>query len=444
MNVPYDFATPALIQKIQWIRNPFAMLEKYQKKYGDLFALPIGDNFETIVYVSHPDAVKQILKFDIPDKIDKAFQVFFGNYSLFTLNGSAHHRQRQLLLPPFHGERMRAYGQTICKITEQVIKEWGLGKPFSAQFAMEKISMQIIMQNVFGIEDQERFQKLTHLLTIFMKISKHPLNSIAFYFPILQRNLGLLSPWRAFLRLRQQIDTLIYQEIQSRRKNFEQSRTDILAMLMQAQDEQGKTMTDVELRDELMTLLVAGYETTSTTITWALYWIHKLPEVKAKLLQELSSLDEDADSLELSRLPYLKAACNETLRIFPTITESMVRLAKFPCKLLDCYSIEPGTMLIASIHLLHRREDLYPEPTLFKPERFLQRQFSPYEFLPFGGGIRRCIGMAFAQFQMQLVIATILSRVELALVSNRPVKPVYDGAINSPSTVQLAVTKYRD
>jgi cytochrome P450 len=193
----------------------------------------------------------------------------------------------------------------------------------------------------------------------------------------------------------------------------------------------------------LMTLLVAGHETTATALAWALYWIHKLPEVREKLLQELDRLGDDPDPSAIFRLPYLNAVCSETLRIYPVAMLTFPRKVKVPLSLMG-YEMEPGTAVIGSIYLTHRREDLYPEPDQFKPERFLERQFSPFEYLPFGAGSRRCIGLAFAQFEMKVALANILSSVKLALADNREVRPTRRGLVTAPAgSIRLVVTGER-
>jgi unspecific monooxygenase len=192
-----------------------------------------------------------------------------------------------------------------------------------------------------------------------------------------------------------------------------------------------------------MTLLIAGHETTATALTWALYWIHRLPDVKEKLLGELDSLGDEPDKSAIARLPYLNAVCSETLRIYPIAILAFPRIVKSLLQVMG-YEFEPGTMLAPCIYLTHRREDLYPEAEQFKPERFLERQFSPYEYLPFGGGNRRCIGAAFALFEMKLALASILSRFELALADNRPVHPVRRGLTMAPAGgVRMIVTGLR-
>jgi unspecific monooxygenase len=209
--------------------------------------------------------------------------------------------------------------------------------------------------------------------------------------------------------------------------------------MMAVRDEAGEPMTDVELRDELMTLLVAGHETTATSLAWALYWIHHLPEVREKLLREIDGLGENPDPSAIFRLPYLNAVCSETLRIYPVAMLVLSRVVKSPLEI-GGYQFEPGTLLIPCIYLTHHREDLYPESKQFRPERFLERQFTPYEYLPFGGGNRRCIGMAFALFEMKLVLATILSRWHMELADSKPVLPVRKAILLGPSGgVQMVV-----
>ena len=335
---------------------------------------------------------------------------------------------------------MRTYGQLICDITEQVMSQWTMNQPFSVRSSMQAIAMQTILSAVFGMHKGQRFEQLRQLLTSLLDSISSPLNSSLIFFHSLQRDLGSWSPWGRFLRQKQQIDQLLYAEIQQRREQPDPSRTDILSLLMSVRDEAGQLMTDVELRDQLMTLLLAGHETTASAMTWALYWVAQLPEVRDRLLKELDTLTPDSDPTAIARLPYLTAVCQETLRIYPIAVISAPRIVKSPLKLMG-YQFEPGTALIPCIYLTHHREDLYPQSKQFKPERFLERQFSAYEYLPFGGGNRYCIGSAFAQFEMKLVLAKIVSRFQLALADSRPVKPVRRGfTLAPPSDMQMVLT----
>lgn len=421
-------------------------LEKLGARYGDIFTTRfIG--FPPIAVVSDPQAIQEIFTAD-PKLFEsgtgnKTVIPIVGEQSLLLQDGERHQKQRRLLTPPFHGERMRAYGQLMREITEGAISRWAIGKPFSARSSMQEISLRIILRAVFGIDEGERFQQLRHRFTELLDTFNSPLSSILLYLPALQQDLGAWSPWGRFLRLRQEIDQLIYAEIGERREQFDPSRQDILSLMMSARDESGQPMTDVELRDELMTLLFAGHETTATALAWALYWIHSIPEVGDKLLKELDALSPNSDPSEIARLPYLSAVCSETLRIYPVALFAFGRMVKEPIQIRG-YDFEPGTLLSPCIYLTHHRPEIYPEPKRFKPERFLEKQFSPYEYLPFGGSNRRCLGMAFALFEMKLVLATILSRVQLALADKRPVRPERRGVTIAPSRgVRMLMTGSR-
>jgi cytochrome P450 len=297
---------------------------------------------------------------------------------------------------------------------------------------MQAISLRVILRAVFGLDEGLRFQQLSQLLTSLLDTFNPPLSSSLLFIKALQQDLGPWSPWGRFLRQKQQIDELLHAQIQERRAENDLSRTDILSLMLSARDENGQPMTDDELRDELMTLLFAGHETTATALAWALYWIHYLPEVREKLLEELDALGENPDPGEIFRLPYLGAVCSETLRIYPVGLFAFGRMLRSPINLMG-YELPAGMMLSPCIYLVHHREDLYPEPKRFKPERFLERQYSPYEFIPFGGGNRRCIGIALAQYEMKLVLATILRKKQLALIDNRPIKPVRRGVTMAPA-----------
>jgi len=436
--------TPTFIQTLKWVFTPMSYMEDCAKRYGDIFTMRLGTKFDPLVFVSNPQVLQQILtgdtkQFEAPGDFNGIFEFLLGKQSVIMLSGAAHQRQRQLMMPPFHGERMRTYGDTINNITDEIMNQWQIGKPFCTRSATQAITLRTILEAVFGIHKGLRAEKLEKLLKVVLDQTSTPLSVTMLYFPALQKDLGPWSPWGRFLRQRQQVDELLYQEIQERKENPDASRTDILSMLMAAKDETEEGMTDRELRDELMTLLVAGHETTATALAWALYWIHKLPEVRQKLVEELDSLGDHPDANAIFKLPYLNAVCSETLRIYPVGMLTFPRVPKEPVSL-EGYDVEAGTVLMGSIYLTHHREDLYPDPKKFKPERFLERQFSPYEFLPFGGGVRRCIGFAFALFEMKIALAKILSSLDLELTDDREVTPVRRGLVTAPNhSIQLVV-----
>jgi cytochrome P450 len=334
-------------------------------------------------------------------------------------------------MPPFHGDRLRTYSQLICDVTQQVCSQLPQNQPFRLRPPLQEITLRVILKAVFGLNEGERYERLRHLLSALLETFGSPLSATLIFFPQLQRDWGEWSPWGRFLRLKQQVDDLIYQEIQDRQQQEDSFRDDILTLLMTAQDEAGQPMSNVELHDELMTLLVAGHETTASALCWALYWIHYLPEVEDKLRQDLKELGDSVQPEEIAKLPYLTAVCQETLRIYPITLMTGIRLLKSNFELMG-HTLPPNTAIFPSIYLVHQRPETYPEPKKFKPERFLERQFSPYEYLPFGGGHRRCIGSAMALLEMKLVLATLLLNNSFKLPHRRALKPVRRGLTMAP------------
>jgi cytochrome P450 len=308
---------------------------------------------------------------------------------------------------------------------------------------MQEITMRVILHAVFGLDRGSRFQKLMPKLGQMLDMAGSPLSSSMLFFKFLQQDFGPWSPWGRRKQRQREIDELIYAEIAERRTQPDSDRTDILSLMMAARDEHGEPMTNEELRDELITLLVAGHETTATAVAWAFYWIHHLPSIREKLLPELDSLGENPDPMAIFRLPYLTAICQETLRIYPVGMLTLPRVTRESVTLMG-HQLEAGTTVLGSIYLTHHREDLYPHPQEFKPERFLDRQFSPYEYLPFGGGVRRCIGLALAQLEMKLVLAVILRDYELVLANQKPVSPKRRGVtLGIGNGVKMIVTGRR-
>ena len=332
---------------------------------------------------------------------------------------------------------MVTYGQIIHDITNQVIREWSPGKAFSIRPYSQEITLRVILKVVFGLKDGERYEQLRQLMTSLFDFFESKLGTGLLFLPFLQRDLGPMSPWGRFLRLKKQIDDLLFAEIHERRT--QPLGEDILSLMMSAHDEQGQPMTDVELRDELITLMFGGNETSANTLAWALYLIHYHSEVRQKLLEEVNTLDPDAAPSTIAQLPYLNAIVCETLRLYPVILFSFLRKLKSPLEVMG-YRFEPGTIIAPCNYLTQRRPDIYPEPKRFKPERFLERKFSPYEYYPFGGGNRRCIGSAFAMFEIKIVLATILSQAQLTLADNRPVRPIQRGITISPSEIRMMLT----
>lgn len=438
--------TPSLLQTIELIADPVKFLDRCSDRYGDTFSTRVlGLNSPPVVFFGSPEALQDIFtaptsKFDF-SRATHVFKPLMGEQSIVLQQERSHQRTRQLLLPPFHGERMRHYGELICEITTEATQHLNPGTSFLISEIIPDITLQIILQVVFGINPGSRYQQLKKLLSSLLEDVTSPLYSSLFFFPPLQWDLGARSPWGSFLRRQQEIDELIYSEIEERRTQNNTSLTDILSLLLSARDEAGEPMTDVELRDQLVSLLLLGYETTAASLAWAFYWIHSLPSVKEKLEAELNQ--QELNPEQITKLPYLTALCQETLRTYPIALISMPRMAKEGMEI-GGYQIEAKTVIIPCIYLAHQRPSIYPNPREFQPERFLGKKFTPYEFLPFGGGSRGCIGAAFSLYEMKLIIATILSQFQLELADKKPIKPVRRGITIVPSRgVKIVVTHQR-
>ncbi len=421
---------------LRFIFRPLETLDARAQAYGDDYRISQPDAKPALVYFSSPKALEAIFAAK-PEQLSAGrgnaiLTTLLGEHGIVLLEGAAHQRQRQLLMPPFHGDRMRSYAQVIQEITAETISPWRVGTAFAVRPVMQSISLQVILKTVFGLAAGARYDQLQQALVQMLDGFGSPVGAMLLFYRFLQRDWGAWSPWGRFLRLQQQVDELLYAEIAERRHQPDAERTDILALLLAAADAEGQPLSDVELRDELMTLLFAGHETTASALAWALYWIAKLPEVRAQLLAELETPDAASDPMAVARLPYLNAVCQETLRLYPIAVSAFPRVVKQPITVAG-YDLEPGTVIMPSIYLAHHRAEVYPQPKQFRPERFLERQFSPYEYLPFGGGDRRCIGSAFAMLEMKLVLVELLTNLELKLEHGKPVRPVRRGLTVAPS-----------
>ncbi|CAA9566421.1 Cytochrome P450 [uncultured Synechococcales cyanobacterium] len=437
---------------LRLILQPTEYMDDNVRRYGPMFKIG-GDSSPPLVYVGDPEVVREIFMLDATQaatgQSNGIMQAMVGEHSILLLDGNPHQRQRKLLMPPFHGDRLRAYGQLICDITRQVSAQWQPGQSIVARPPMQELTLKVILQAVFGLREGARLSELQRLMSTMLDSFAYPISASFLFFSALQKDWGSWSPWGRFLRLREQVRQLLYAEIRDRRQYLEQpgvsptEKTDILTLLLQARDENAEGMSDVELHDELVTLLLAGHETTASALVWMLYWIHYLPEVQQKLRAELADLDPQADPMVVAQVPYLTAVCQEALRIYPITPTTFVRVLRQPMTLAG-YSFEAGTALMPATYIIHQRPDLYPEPKQFRPERFWEHQYAPHEYLPFGGGHRRCIGSALAMMELKLSIATLLQEFELTLSTPRPLLPARRGlTLAPPASMKLRVKSKR-
>ncbi len=425
-SIPYPTA-PQWRRILKLVFRPIDYLEDYYQEFGDFWA--VGNPDTPLVYVNHPQAIQQI--FNAPPEQFKSGQgnqilkSLLGEHSLVLLDGVSHQRQRKLLKPPFQGETLQNYRHLIQEITQEVTQSWQQGTTFRVRPVMQEITLKVILKVVFGLSSGARFERLQHLLTTLLESTSSPLSSSLLFFRFLRQDWGKWSPWGRFLEMKAQVDRLLGDEIDERRQHKELKGNDILTLLIQAKDENGQGMTKEELRDELMTLLIAGHETTASGLTWVMYWLHFLPEIEQKVRQEQKELQSNG------RFPYLEATCLEALRIYPVTLTSFPRILTSPLEIMG-YVFPANSALLPCIYLVHHREDIYPQSYQFQPERFLNCTFSPYEYLPFGGGSRRCIGSGLALLEMQTVLATLLSQFRFSLTSSRPLRPVRRGLTLAP------------
>lgn len=367
-------------------------------------------------------------------KANKNLNFLLGDNSLILLDGKAHKNRRRLLMPSFHGESLQQYSQKIISITNQVSDRLEVNQPFAVRPLMQEITLKVMLNLVFGLDSEQQCQRLGNLLVELLEIFNSPFKSLLIFFPILQQDFGKYSPWGHFLSLKAEIKKLIYQKIKERRELLikeESKYQDIFGLLLSAKDENGAGMTDEEVHDELITLLFAGHETTASALSWLFYWIHHRSEIEDKLRSEISLLGNVSDYRAINNLSYLNALIFETLRIYPVVIGSFARIPNQDIFIMG-HKINKNDYLSISIYNLHHREDLYPNSKQFKPERFLDKTYSPYEYLPFGGGNRRCIGSALALLEMKLVTVTILNRFKLALTNNHSLYPVRRGITFTP------------
>ena len=329
-----------------------------------------------------------------------------GPASVLLLDGPEHLRQRRLLLPPFHGERMRAYGERMRAIAAAHVARWPAGRPFPVQRSMQAITLEVILRVVFGVEEPARVAQLAAPLRRLLDRAAHPARLLTLQFTSSERPRPR-SPWGRIRQLMAPADAMIHEEIRARRAELAAGgagRDDILSLLLAARDEQGAPMTDAELRDELMTLLLAGHETTATALSWTLERLARTPAALARLEAEADAGWPDGSA-------YLDAVVTETLRLRPVVP-AVVRKLQAPMTF-GGWELPAGVNIAPSIWLIHRDPQLYPEPEAFRPERFLDRRPGTYEWLPFGGGIRRCLGASFALYEMRMVLQELLAAVRL-------------------------------
>ncbi len=401
---------PRAIQTAIWSRQARRMLYACQDRYGDTFRIRIAYEGDWIL-LADPAAVKQVFTGD-----PKVFHAGEGNavlapllgrHSLLVLDEKRHISQRRLLLPPFHGERMQAYGETMAEIAKREIAGWPSGEPYELRPRMQAMTLDIILRTVFGVGEAEaaKLADLRDALRGFLDMTTNP----RFLLPLLAVGPSRVRRVGAFRRRIERVDALIYREIAERRRAEDVAeREDVLSMMIGATHEDDSPMSDEEMRDELLTLLVAGHETTATSLAWAVERLARHPEKLERLRAEVEAGDEE----------YLTATIQETLRLRPVISIVLRKLTE-PVQI-GGYELPAGVSVAPCVYLVHRNPEVYPEPQRFRPERFLESPPGTYTWIPFGGGVRRCLGASFAQFEMTVVLRELVRRRQIRPADPRP------------------------
>ncbi|MBJ7899315.1 MAG: cytochrome P450 [Cyanobacteria bacterium RI_101] len=404
-------------QAKNWITKPLEFLDRSFREYGDVFTLNLGALGET-VFFCHPDAVAAIFKLhgDLFEchQFNVSYRDLMGDNALFLQNGEAHRRLRRIMTPPFHRERVQKYSDSILRLTQEAIGDWRRGKVINVRRFCHELALAILMEIVFGDNPA-------------------PGKQIQDWFraEVFKETEGW-KPWFGYGKLQPQIRDLITQEIRRRLDSGDLGQTDLLNWLHLSTDEKGQPLTPTELQDQLLTLMITAVDPIAMSLAWALFWIQKLPEVQRRVQTEIDGLGGALNPEKINALPYLGAVCQETLRLHPILPTVSGRRLTEEREILG-YTLPAGTTVAACAYLVHRRPELYPDPLAFKPERFLERDYSPYEYFPFGGGNRQCLGAALAPLELKLILATVLSQHRLSLVEPTLPETVRYGTLVAPA-----------
>ncbi|MGE5408559.1 MAG: cytochrome P450 [Syntrophothermus sp.] len=409
MGLPPEVRQGALMQTLRWSFRPLAFLQEGRRRHGDAFSVRFVGFERPMVVISDPAAIKALYTerdVGLPPGRNLLLEPILGPKSLLLLEGAEHLARRRLMLPPFHGERMRSYEPVLTEIVDAEIDSWAPGQLFPIHPRMQAVTLEAILRVVFGVAEGPRLERLRSMLATVLTETASPRAQLV---GLATRRFGGRGPWARFEEQLRAVDDVLYAEIAEHRERPDlEQRTDILSLLMLARFEDGGSMDDSELRDHLMTLLLAGHETTATALAWTFDLLLRHPVALARLREELAAGQEE----------YLRAVITESLRLRPVVPLAGRRLRRE--LVADGLTLPPGTDVTPAIWLTHTRADLYPEPFAFRPERFLGQAPDTYGWIPFGGGMRRCLGAAFAEFEMRIVLREVLTRCELRKASPEP------------------------
>src|SRR5512140_3644291 len=415
--LPPGLRAPAALQTLRFVTDPLALLDECGQRFGDLFTLRLVGSGNWVLF-SSPAHVKALFAAS-PDTArggEANFAVFgplTGSTSSLVTDGRAHARRRKLLIPAFSGDRMRGYTAAIRDIAEANVMRWNTEGRFPLGPQMKEIAVQVVLRTIFGLDQGREARELADLL---VKLGNAGVASPLLFFPKLQWDLGRFSPWGKIMHLRRKTDVALFAEIARRRAEGDVGRDDILSLLLHARGDEGEPLTDRELRDELVTLLFAGHETTALALTWAFERILASPAVRARIEAELAEVigGRPVEADDVPKLVYLDAVVKEALRVRPIGPIAGHRRLVAPLDIAG-YRLPAGTIVGNCCYLSHRPAEVFPQPDRFNPDRFLRTKPDVHQWTPFGGGERRCPGANFANYEMKVVLATVLARTKLSL-----------------------------
>ncbi len=447
---------PPFVSLARWIARPLPMLEECERRYGDFFTVRLPKMPPNVVFTD-PDAVRDLFTAPVDDvrvgEIAGVLRPVMGERSVMLLDGEAHRHQRRRMMPPFRPNAIATYGESIRAAATERIRGWKIGQPLDVLAEMQHITLDVILDITLAPRTVERRETMKRVVERFLALGTSPLATLLLWVTPRDRvtNLvyrparpirigsvslrpGIVLPWAPIVEAQDALDAILYEEIAARRHDTSRCGDDLLSLLMSARDEDGQGMTDVELRDQMVTLLLAGHETTATTLAWTLAHLLENGAEWTRLSTRLAAMASARNDLTIEDVveePLLDGVLRESMRLSP-VAPTVGRHLRVPMKL-GRVELPAGVNAIACVYLTQRRGDLFEQPLRFSPDRWVGQRTNPYQFFPFGGGARRCLGMALAYYEMKIILAEIALRVSLRSASVRPLRAVRKGVTFAPA-----------
>jgi cytochrome P450 family 110 len=423
----------------QMAKNPEAFFRECLEQQGETFLVSFP-GIGPILFSGSPQGAEAMFR-SPPELFEpltpNPVEPLLGIRSLILLSGQRHQRERKLMMPSFHGEHIKSYGEVIQQRVLSELRLLRVGVGCDLQRLCRNITLGVIIQVVFGIHNQDRYQVFQQKLSLLLDSYTPSLTVM----PALRRSFGGVGPWSRFERAKRNVDQLLREEIRNRRSQPTESK-DIFSLLLQAEYEDGGGLTDDDLVDELCTLLVAGHETTATALVWATFFVHQHTRIREQLLEELNTNNPETIPSVYPSLSYLSATCQEALRLHPVVP---LVVRKLRSDMVFCgVQRHAGDVIALAIPLLHQRKESFPFPDSFDPRNFIDRKPTPFEYAPFGGGARRCLGAAFALYEMKVILGTLMAFAHFAPSFQEVPTPMLQNITMAPTKkIELQLLGFR-